>query len=116
MEKEFVPYPEAFELKQLGFDEPCFGKFLSSFQSNWKDYQLILELGMNETFEDNRNTYLLEKACSAPTFSQAIDFLYIYSNKQIDIQIKGSDSYEERNRKIRQGCKDLRHLQNSKSK
>jgi hypothetical protein len=71
MEKEFVPYQEAIELKQLGFDEPCFGKWLSSLQSNWKDYELILEMGMNEEFEDNRNIYLLEVACSAPTYSQA---------------------------------------------
>jgi hypothetical protein len=27
-------------------------------------------MGMNEEFEDNRNIYLLEGACSAPTFSQ----------------------------------------------
>jgi hypothetical protein len=25
MEKEFVPYTEALELKKLGFNEPCFG-------------------------------------------------------------------------------------------
>ena len=25
MNKEFVPYQEALELKELGFDEPCFG-------------------------------------------------------------------------------------------
>jgi hypothetical protein len=25
MEKEFVPYEIAFQLKELGFDEPCFG-------------------------------------------------------------------------------------------
>jgi len=71
MEKEFVPYQEALELKQLGFDEPCFGKWLSSLQSNWKDYELILEMGMNEEFEDNRNVYLLQGACSAPLYSQA---------------------------------------------
>ncbi len=29
MNKEFVPYTEALELKQLGFDEPCFGWFAS---------------------------------------------------------------------------------------
>jgi hypothetical protein len=69
--KDFVPYQEALELKQLGFDEPCFGKWLSSLQSNWKDYELILEMGMNEEFEDNRNVYLLQEACSAPTYSQA---------------------------------------------
>ena len=29
MEKEFVPYEQALELKQLGFNEPFFG--------NWQD-------------------------------------------------------------------------------
>ncbi len=110
MDKEFVPYEPSLALKELGFDEPCFGTYLSSFQSNWKVYELILEMGMNEEFEDNRNVYLLEGACSAPTFSQAINFLYIYSNKQIDIELKASDNYEERVRKINQGCKDLRNL------
>jgi hypothetical protein len=71
MEKEFIPYQEALAIKELGFDEPCFGKWLSSLQSNWKDYTLILEMGMNEEFEDNRNVYLLQGACSAPTYSQA---------------------------------------------
>jgi hypothetical protein len=71
MEKEFIPYEQALALKELGFDEPCFGTYLSSFQSDWKVYELILEMGMNEEFEDNRNVYLLEGACSAPTFSQA---------------------------------------------
>lgn len=69
-DKEFIPYQEALELKQLGFDEPCFGKWLSSAQSNWKEYELILEMGMNEEFEDNRNSYLLEEACSSLTYSQ----------------------------------------------
>jgi hypothetical protein len=71
MTQEFIPYEQALELKELGFDEPCFGTYLSSFQSDWKVYELILEMGMNEEFEDNRNVYLLEGACSAPTYSQA---------------------------------------------
>ena len=71
MEKEFIPYEESVKLKELGFDEPCFGKYLSNLQSDWKKFELILEMGMNEEFEDNRNIYLLEEACSAPTFSQA---------------------------------------------
>jgi hypothetical protein len=28
MEKEFVPYKLALELKELGFDEPCFGSYV----------------------------------------------------------------------------------------
>ena len=27
MEKEFVPYEQALALKELGFDEPCFGRY-----------------------------------------------------------------------------------------
>lgn len=27
IKKEFVPYKEALELKELGFDEPCFGNY-----------------------------------------------------------------------------------------
>ena len=27
MKKEFIPYEQALELKELGFDEPCFGWF-----------------------------------------------------------------------------------------
>ena len=28
MEKEFIPYTEALALKELGFDEPCFGRWI----------------------------------------------------------------------------------------
>ena len=31
MEKEFIPYEQALELKELGFDEPCFGWFTNSY-------------------------------------------------------------------------------------
>ena len=31
LEKEFVPYEPSLALKELWFDEPCFGKYLSSF-------------------------------------------------------------------------------------
>ena len=29
MEKEFIPYEQALALKELGFDEPCFGYYYS---------------------------------------------------------------------------------------
>ena len=52
MNKEFVPYTEAFELKQLGFDEPCFGWFAS-------DKSLVKDI-------TTKTDFIL-----APTFSQA---------------------------------------------
>ena len=87
MEKEFIPYEQALALKELGFDEPCFGKYLSSLQSDWKDFELTLEMGINEEFEDNRNIYLFEGACSAPTFSQAFKFFREKHNLFYEIQI-----------------------------
>jgi len=53
--KDFVLYPEALELKQLGFDEPCFGWFAS-------DRTLVKEVTEKTDFT------------LAPTFSQAFRF------------------------------------------
>ena len=50
--KDFVPYQEALELKQLGFDEPCFGWFAS-------DRTLVKEVTEKSDFT------------LAPTYSQA---------------------------------------------
>jgi hypothetical protein len=76
MKKEFIPYEQALALKKLGFDEPCFGYYRTTLiPSNYTEYFLELERGMNDDFEDNRNYFLLEDTCSAPTFSQAFRWL-----------------------------------------
>lgn len=58
MENEFVTYEQALQLKELGFDEPCFGKYdiHGSF-----DHKLFYH---NHDSETSLN-------CSAPTYSQA---------------------------------------------
>ena len=58
MNKEFVSYTQALALKELGFDEPCFGKYdiYGSF-----DHKLFYH---NHDSETSLN-------CSAPTYSQA---------------------------------------------
>lgn len=64
MEKEFVNYETTLELKELGFDEPCFGYY---------DHQ-IKEL-------DTISSDVCERLCKydthikAPTYSQAFRFL-----------------------------------------
>ena len=57
VEKEFVPYQQSLQLKELGFDEPCFTWY-------WDDIGLYngLEFGNH-----NKNINYV----SAPTFSQA---------------------------------------------
>jgi hypothetical protein len=64
MNKEFAPHKQSLELKELGFDEPCFGKFIKSkFQYN--------SLGDPKNY--NNGSYGV-KIISAPTFSQAFRF------------------------------------------
>jgi len=43
LEKEFIPYEQALALKELGFDEPCFGYY---YTLNGKDW----EFGENESY------------------------------------------------------------------
>ena len=98
--KDFIPYKQALKLKELGFDEPCFGKYLSCLQSDWKEFELILEMDMNEEFEDNRNIYLLEEACSAPTFSQAFRWFREKYGLIHNIQMSGIQSISYDIRKL----------------
>ncbi len=55
IEKEFVPYEQALILKELGFDEPCFGYY--------SEGELILN--------SHTNNHMQRFRYSAPTFSQA---------------------------------------------
>ena len=56
MNKEFIPYEQALALKQLGFDEPCFGSFDIHSKQLYKT-----------RYESEQNDFYL----LAPTFSQA---------------------------------------------
>ena len=61
MKREFVPYEQALELKQLGFNEPCFGFYDENlyFPNNESIYGTFC------------NQILDSSSCSAPTYSQA---------------------------------------------
>jgi len=60
MEKEFIPYEQALELKELGFDEPCFGLY-----HNDKTFYLT-QCKSHEQYHG--------QICTAPTFSQCFRF------------------------------------------
>jgi hypothetical protein len=63
MEKEFIPYTEALALKELGFDEPCFGYYNSNgkFKTKQDEYELYLIC----------NSKWISPSCSAPTWQSA---------------------------------------------
>jgi len=65
MNKEFVPYELALELKQLGFDEPCFGYYEPNKEFkylNWETFKDFPYLAKNSEWQD---------LYGAPTYSQA---------------------------------------------
>jgi hypothetical protein len=63
MEKEFIPYTLALALKELGFDEPCFGYYNSNgkFKTKQDEYELYLIC----------NSKWISPSCSAPTWQSA---------------------------------------------
>lgn len=71
MKNEFIPYEQALELKQLGFDEPCFGWFRTI---DFKEYFLETELDLDEEFTDLINSNFTGGACSAPLYQQAFRY------------------------------------------
>lgn len=61
LESLFVGYNKALALKELGFDEPCFG--------NWQDMKEI-NPWLSNSYTISQNQYY-GQLCSAPTYSQA---------------------------------------------
>jgi hypothetical protein len=62
MKELFIPYQEALEMKQLGFDEPCFGKYDGSGKHKGKLWYEMPNKGKD---------YIPVKDVLAPLYSQA---------------------------------------------
>jgi hypothetical protein len=62
MEENFINYNQALALKQLGFDEPCFGKYDTHIADHW-----VLNILPEEHQFQNTNN-----ACIAPLKQQAL--------------------------------------------
>jgi hypothetical protein len=64
--KDFILYPEAFELKELGFDEPCLAWFSDrNIRIVGTNGCVVSSLPVNSNFKDD------DEFVSAPTYSQA---------------------------------------------
>lgn len=81
MEKQFIPYEEAMSLKELGFDEPCFGWY------NWTGKNLYI----------SDNSYVDINPTSAPLWQQAFDWfrkkygLESYINPELPFSYKNPE-------------------------
>jgi hypothetical protein len=81
LKKEFVPYEEALSLKELGFDEPCFGSYDMETLKLWIGY-------LNDGEQFNREYYY-----PAPTFSQA--FRWIREKYKINSHVGFKDDEDK---------------------
>lgn len=73
MESLFCPYEQALELKELGFNEPCFA-FYGLSRDDYKTIRLSI-------FQNLKTDYLpdihhLDVTCDAPLYQQAFRWLY----------------------------------------
>jgi hypothetical protein len=79
MNKEFIPYEQALELKELGFDEPCFGCY---------DEKRVFGLTVMSIKQYYTNSKEDTWNCSAPLYQQAFRWFrekyglhnYVYKN------------------------------------
>jgi len=81
MNKEFIPYEQALALKELGFDEPCFGLY-----HNDKTFYPT-QCKSHEQFHG--------QICSAPLYQQAFRWLLLLVNKDKHFTNKWTISYNE---------------------
>jgi len=89
MNKEFIPYEEAVELKVLGFDESCFGYYISLGDNKENPFKLIEIQSEKGQFEWTDNVYY------APLYQQA--FRWFRDNHllvgEVFTQIKPSNKF-----------------------
>ena len=63
MDKEFVPYEQALELKELGFDEPCLGWY--------QDNTLRLDINSNQSIKFHEHLGRFKECFLAPLYQQS---------------------------------------------
>ena len=71
MKKEFISYTQALTLKELGFDEPCFGYYQKSAVIGDNTILPIQIRNKASNFNDNEYSKMGVPFCSAPLYQQA---------------------------------------------
>jgi hypothetical protein len=84
MEKDFIPYQEALELKQLGFNEDCIASWL------YGRFNIQEQNGLHWSFIRNSNLQK-DNCCTAPTYSQAFRF---FREKKILGEVRYIDDWD----------------------
>ena len=100
MSKEFVPYEQASELEQLGFNEPCFAVYSEFDKTRVYDEQFIVE-GLkvpaptfSQAFRWFREKYLLDSWIYCSDEEKGY-FAIIVSCKRLVFYNENKNTYEE---------------------
>jgi hypothetical protein len=94
MNKEFIPYEQALELKELGFDEPCLSYFSESQQlhlcrfENMSDRGFVSAPTYQQAFRWFREKYGLDNAIMKDKF-------VVETNEDLPEWYYGFKTYEE---------------------
>jgi hypothetical protein len=75
MNKEFIPYEQALELKELGFDEECFGYYTLAEVRDYKNNGLDIRNEITLNTLNGYRKYDDESQTSAPLYQQAFRWL-----------------------------------------
>ena len=68
MNKEFIPYEQALELKELGFDEECIAYWTRGLDGYYIEYKHYTNKHWMFTANDHKDR---DKMCTAPLYQQA---------------------------------------------
>ena len=91
LQKDFLPYELSLKMKQLGFDEPCLAKYITSdlvVKGCYKDSHILHAL-----FEENE---ICEAHILVPTFSQA--FRWFREKHNLDSRFHTYTHHKDGNR------------------
>ena len=89
MKKEFVPYHLALELKQLGFDEPCFAFYQVEYHENSPIMVDDNDQYRITGFRTCKNSEIPSHYISCPTYSQAFKWFREKHNLRCQINYIG---------------------------
>ena len=97
MNKEFIPYEQALALKELGFDEPCFGYYnmvnhSGKFQFDtriWENSDDYIEAPLyQQAFRWFREKYVLDSIVQ-PTYSTKYQYRVFNVETKSKVQVYG---------------------------
>lgn len=72
MEKEFIPYEQAFELRKLGFDEECLTYYLKGIDNEYYlDFSFDYDYTNSHWMFNANDGKDRDKMCTAPLYQQA---------------------------------------------